>query len=525
MVSTDYSVFQIEYFRRMLLLPFLDLGVTAIFIIVTRRPEIIPVAFINFTLFASAVITFAWWVFRPVARFQRTSQDKGRAALAIERLPARSAFAAALLVMVFSITASSLGVYTPAHSDLSRFTPIEVGFAVAFYACMYAALYGYFTFFAVNDLCIEMRRELRDQLHFSSGLAQSGQLRPNIRQGGIARRLGVIFLVVGVLPAFLLGIDLTLLAPMRAAQGLTVGNVIALDMLASLYVVFASMYFVSRSLLAPILELFNAQEAVRGGDLRHKAAVLTTDELGAVTARFNVMVDALRERAVMQEVLQRYLSPVVATELIASGGLITSRSVEATVMFTDIEGFTSLSETLTPQETVNLLNAYFSLLTDVIHSEGGMVNNFIGDAVVAVFNVPSGLPDHAYAAVRAAIAIQRRLSVHQFNLGNERLIKLPTRIGINTGPVCAGSIGATDRLGYTIYGDAVNLAARIEALNKRFNTRILVSAATKNLSTIQGCEAQFLSLPRTTVAGRLEPVDIFAIHLLDSDSTSRGQLN
>jgi len=280
------------------------------------------------------------------------------------------------------------------------------------------------------------------------------------------------------------------------------------------------MYFVSRSLLAPTRELFNAQEAVRGGNLNHKAAVLTTDELGSVTARFNVMVDALRERAVMQEVLQRYLSPIVATELIAGGGLIASRSVEATVMFTDIEGFTSLSETLTPQETVNLLNEYFSVLTEVIHTEGGMVNNFIGDAVVAVFNVPNGLSDHAYAAVRAATLIQGRLAAHQFKLGSGKCITLPTRIGINTGQVCAGSIGATDRLGYTIYGDAVNLAARIEALNKRFHTRILISAATKDLAQTQGCKAQFVSLPRSTVAGRLEPVDIFAIEMSREESLS-----
>lgn len=517
-VTAGRAGFRRRFVRRMLLLPVLDLGVTGIFIIIAHRLDVLAVALVNLALFATALYAFAWLAFKPVARFEQGGRGALEASRRIERLPGLSAAAAAAIVMVFTVTASALGVYTPAQSDLSGISPLEVALALAFYACVYATLYSYFTFFVVNDLCIEMRRHWRDRLPFSPAQADAGPGRPAGRpvrlagpRGGLARRLAAIFLVIGILPALLLGMDLTLLAHIRAAQGLSVANVVALDMIASLYVVLASMYFVSRSLLAPTRELFSAHEAVRSGDLRYKAAVLTNDELGQVTARFNVMVEALRERALMQDVLHRYLGPGVASELIASGGLIASRSVEATVMFTDIEGFTSLSETLAPQETVNLLNAYFSALTELIQREGGTVNNFVGDAVVAIFNVPTGLPDHAHAAVRAALAIQRALADLRFPLAGDRWIRLPTRIGVNTGPVCAGSIGPSDRLGYTIYGDAVNLAARIESLNKRYDTRILVSAATKALAETQGCTAQFVPLPRTTVAGRQEPVDIFAL--------------
>jgi class 3 adenylate cyclase len=506
------SGFQNRFIRRLLLLPMLDLGVTTIFIFVTRRFDVVSIALGNLALFALAACAFAWLAFRPVATFVASGQGAAQATRRIESLPAWSACAAAALVVVFSITASSLGVYTPARADLSQFSQRQVAFALLFYAAVYAALYGYFTYFAVNDLCIEMRRHWRSTLHFSSGLAVDGAWRSGqLWHGGLARRLAAIFLVIGVLPALLLGMDLTLLAPIRSVQGLSVDNVIALDLIASLYVVFASVYFVSRSLLAPARELFEAHEAVRGGNLQYTAAVLTNDELGEVTARFNTMVAALRERAMMKDALQRYLSPGVATELIASGGMIPSRLVEATVMFTDIEAFTTLSETLTPQETVDTLNAYFSVLTAVIHREGGTVNNFVGDAVVAVFNVPLPQADHAHAAVRAALAIQRQLAVQRFSLADGRHVALPTRIGVHTGPVCAGSIGGSDRQGYTVYGDVVNLAARIEQLNKRFQTRILVSDATRALVVAQGCAEHFSPLPRTTVMGRQEPVEVFSL--------------
>jgi class 3 adenylate cyclase len=306
--------------------------------------------------------------------------------------------------------------------------------------------------------------------------------------------------------------DLTVLAPLRAAQGLSTGNVVALDLMASLYVILASVYFVSRSLLAPARELFDAHEAVRRGDLQYQAAVLTDDELGEVSVRFNSMVGALRERELMKTALQRYLSPGVASELIASGGLIASRSVEATVMFTDIEGFTTLSETLAPQDTVGLLNAYFTLINVVIAREGGTINNFLGDAVVAIFNVPTTQADHAHAAVRAALAIQTALAEQLFTLSGGRSVRLPTRIGINTGPVSAGSFGSEDRQGYTVYGDAVNLAARIEPQNKRFGTRILVSNETRTQATAQGCSpARFSPVQEVQVPGRKEPVMLFAL--------------
>ncbi len=509
--------FERRYVRRMLLLPLLDLGVTGIFIAVTGRIELVTAALTNLFLFGAAAAALAYWAYRPVAAFERHASNPAAAATRIAQLPKRSSWTGALLVLVFNATASALGVYTPADADLNAFTQQEIAAALAFYSSMFAVMYGYFAYFAVNDLCIEMRSQWRDVLDFDNHSAQV-HLSGKVRRGGLAMRLAAIFLVIGVLPVLLVGMDLTVMAPVRALQGLKTLDVIALDLTASLYIILASVYFVSRSLLAPTRELFDAHEEVQRGNLQYRAAVLTSDELGEVAARFNTMVGALRERELMKSALQRYLGPGVASELIASGGMIATRSVEATVMFTDIDGFTALAESLEPQETVELLNIYFSLVNRVIAREGGIINNFMGDAVVAVFNVPSTTPRHAHAAVRAAVALQREVTQQRFRLPNGQSVALPTRIGIHTGTVSAGAIGASERQGYTVYGDAVNLAARIEPLNKRYGTRILVSQATRDLALAQGCRDEFRPLESVTVRGRIAPVMLFELATDPADS-------
>ena len=514
------------YFVRMLALPLLDWGVTGIFILITKRYDVIGFVVANLLLLVVAGLIASWWLYRPIAQFEANRTGEEAAAERIQQLPSYSAWVAGCLVLIYSLTASALGVYTPPDVDLTQIPQQMIILAMLFYAGIFASFYSYFIYFFVNDLTIKMRRELRDLLSFVPSARQRSvrwndvSISEGQTKGGLARKLAAIFFVIGVLPAVLLGLDLTFFAPIRAIQGLTTGNVIALDLIASLYVILASVVFVSRSLLAPTRELFDAQEAVRAGNLNYKAAVLTNDELGEVTARFNMMVGALRERDLIKSALHRYLSPTVANELIASGGMIASKSVEATVMFTDIEGFTTLSETLSPQETVDLLNAYFSMLNTIIHREGGTVNNFVGDAVVAIFNVPTPNTLHAYAAIKAALAIQQALSTERFILPTGRSVALPTRIGINTGPVCAGSIGSAERQGYTVYGDAVNLAARIEPLNKRYGTHILASESTIQLAAKQGLSPdRFTLLERTTVAGRSESVMVYRVDGVDGTIT------
>ena len=181
---------------------------------------------------------------------------------------------------------------------------------------------------------------------------------------------------------------------------------------------------------------------------------------------------------------------------------------EATILFTDIEGFTTISEAMTPTELIATLNDYFAVVSKPINEHGGVINQFQGDAILATFNLPEILPDHAAHAVRAALAMQEALKSTRFGDG----IVLRSRIGINSGEIVGGLVGTGDRLGYTVHGDDVNLAARLEQLNKDYETRIIVSQRTYELA--DPAQFNFRRLGSTTVRGRHAPV---VIYTLESD--------
>ena len=179
---------------------------------------------------------------------------------------------------------------------------------------------------------------------------------------------------------------------------------------------------------------------------------------------------------------------------------------ELTVLFSDIIGFTGISERLPPEHLVSLLNQYFEVITDIVEAHDGFVDKYIGDAIVAIFGAPIAVERHAEKAVRAAL--ECRKAIADFNapwLGSTQ-ITLASRIGINTGEALIGNIGSPRRLSYTVIGDAVNLAARLEGTNKSYDTNILVSNTTQTRarSTIA-----FREIDLIRVVGRVQPVTIF----------------
>jgi class 3 adenylate cyclase len=266
-----------------------------------------------------------------------------------------------------------------------------------------------------------------------------------------------------------------------------------------------AVWFITRSLTGPVANLVAGVREVGEGALDTRIPVISNDELGQLTWDFNAMVEGLKERAQIRETFGRYVSDAVAERLISDGGNLAGEVRTATVMFTDIENFTGITERLAPEQTIALLNEYLAVIAEPIERHGGVINNFIGDALFVTFNLPLEDPDHADNAVRAAQAIQRALEGRTFGGDGIRLI---TRIGLNTGPVVAGTIGAGARLGYTALGDTVNLAARAEKLNKQFGTHILATEA-----TVQACRAPdiFAPLGETGVRNREQPVRVFRL--------------
>jgi class 3 adenylate cyclase len=219
------------------------------------------------------------------------------------------------------------------------------------------------------------------------------------------------------------------------------------------------------------------------------------------------MVEGLRERERIRETFGRYVDESVAATILRrqGEGALSGEMGEATILFTDIAGFTTIAEHLAPDSLVAALNEYLETVLTPIRAHGGVVNTFIGDGLFASFNMPLACEGHAAAAVRAALDIQRAVGARTFG---DPGVAFATRIGVSTGSVIGGSVGAGQRMSFTLLGDTVNLAARLEELNKAHGTRILVSESTRD-----ACGGQFVfaALGNVVVRGRSDAVALFSI--------------
>ncbi len=192
----------------------------------------------------------------------------------------------------------------------------------------------------------------------------------------------------------------------------------------------------------------------------------TGDELEALASGFNTMVDGLKERDKLRTTFGKYMTASVMEHLMAGKVALGGESLEVTILFTDIRSFTTLSEKMDPQQLVGLLNEYFTEMVGIVMEMDGVVDKYIGDAIMAVFGAPVPKPEDAVNAVRAAVHMRRALQHLNNRLAERGIPPLRTGIGIHTGPVVAGNIGSERRMEYTVIGDAVNLASRLESNTK-----------------------------------------------------------
>ena len=349
-------------------------------------------------------------------------------------------------------------------------------------------------------------------------LLPDGQLRPI---GGarisVLRRLGIAFFLIGPYP---LGV-LTYLSLSRASDMLSapdpqivLNNLVILELFilgVSLLTGTGLVIFFSRGITGPLRRLQDAMRQVAHGNLAVRVPVTTTDELGYVSEHFNQMTDGLRQTELLRNLLNLYVSPEVAREAIEHGTQLGGKLVDCTVLFSDIRNFTGLSEALPPDQLIELLNRYMSAMVAVVVEQGGMVNKFGGDSLLAVFGTPiNPADDHAARAVRTAENMLR--SLEQFNREQASTggVSLRIGIGIASGPVVVGNVGGQNRLEYTVIGDTVNLAARLQTLTKDLGRDVLINAAThQGAHRVWPLAAE--RLPDVAIRGKSEPVAVYAV--------------
>lgn len=255
--------------------------------------------------------------------------------------------------------------------------------------------------------------------------------------------------------------------------------------------------------LRPIRDLAEGTERVAAGDYSRRLPVVQDDDLGALAASFNRMQSGWVERQRLQSAFGTYVDPALAARLLEQGDhVFTGERREVTVMFVDIRDFTPFAEVNTAEETVARLNAVFEIVVPAVVEGGGHVNKFLGDGALAVFGAPNDLAAHADAAVTAAVMIHRRVA-ERFG-GALRI-----GIGINTGKVIAGTIGGAGKLEFTLIGDTVNVASRVEQLTKTTGDAILLTDQT--VDALASRPVGLADRGSHSVKGKSAEVQVFAL--------------
>jgi adenylate cyclase len=219
----------------------------------------------------------------------------------------------------------------------------------------------------------------------------------------------------------------------------------------------------------------HAASQVKQGNYVNAPSVRTGDELESLSTHFNEMVQGLKERDRLRETFGRYVTRQVADHLMKADQQLGGELVPVTILFSDIRSFTAISESMPPRELLDFLNEYFSGMVESVLTHNGVVDKFIGDAIMAVFGAPVPEPGDALNAVRAALDMRARLETINVGFRARGLPEIRAGIGLHTGQVVAGNMGHTKRMEYTVIGDAVNLASRLEGMTKELGCDVILS--------------------------------------------------
>lgn len=260
------------------------------------------------------------------------------------------------------------------------------------------------------------------------------------------------------------------LAPLRSLQQ----RIVAIGAVALICALLSGIALAG-GITSPVLSLVAGMREVVQGNLRFRSKIDREDEMGFLARSFNDMIGGLEEREHIKNTFGRFVSRDVAAAVLSGQVPLGGERREISILFQDIRGFTGLSEQLDPATLLKVLNQFFTEVVAAVEFEGGVVKQFTGDGVMALFGAPQAYPDHAERAVRAALGIVNRLVGLNVQLNSQGIPSLAIGAGVHTGDVVAGLIGPDARVEYGVVGEAVNLASRVESLTKDVNAVILVS--------------------------------------------------
>lgn len=282
-------------------------------------------------------------------------------------------------------------------------------------------------------------------------------------------------------------------------------------LLVTLVAGFAAFAIFTRDVIRPIRQLTRAAKAVKDGSLDVRARVVNDDEVGDLARTFNGMVSEIIERQRERNVFGRVVPPEVREKLLAGQIKLGGENRHVSVLFSDIRSFTTLCEGMRPEQVVVLLNEFLTEMTEAVKGHGGHVNNFLGDAIIVIFGAPDDHPDPAWGAVQAAFDMRGRLESLNERRRLRGDVEIVSGIGIGTGTVVAGQMGSLERFVYTVVGDAVNVASRLENLTKEFDGNpILVNGATAE--ALRGRDGvSVVSLGSHLVKGRTQEIQVYRI--------------
>ena len=445
-------------------------------------------ALVIFTV--SALLFGGWWVwwrpFAPIARWLAedrapTESERKR----VLRYPRAWAIRTFVIWMFAAAVGAAAGVSVSTRAIPASLLPTVLGAGMT---C------------AVQYLMVE--RAMRP----ITALVLAGSEPPQLAGPGVSVRLSAFWALGTGVPllgiAIFAGLDL-------AGVGFDRARVVAAALFLAvlgLIVGFAATRFAARSLAEPLASLRMAQADIRAGDFDARVAVADGSEVGLLQAGFNHMASGLAERERLRHAFGAYVDPELTERILREGNDLAGEEIEVSLMFTDARDFTAYAETAEARDVVTRLNELYSEIVPIVRRHGGHANKFIGDGLLAVFGAPDRQPDHASRAVAAGRDIVEAIRRHSgaFRIG----------VGINSGTVIAGTIGGGGRLDFTVIGDTVNTAARVESATRDTGDDLLITHATRSL--IDDDDA-WIERPAVQLKGKSQPVRIYALRTGRSD--------